>query len=215
MILSLVVGDGCLSVVKWGNGTMGKLTIDHGIKQSDYQKWKAELLSNILDKRIKVSTGHKGKSIQIQLYHRRFKAWRKFCYPNGKKDVTKIIKYINNPWFFVAVWLMDDGYCESSISKLADGSKRNYGARFRIFSCETPLEKQDDLINWFQENTETVPKVKIQKNKKTKKSYPFLKFTQEDSLKIWKEIREFVLQFKSMRYKFRYIEQIYQKKLSK
>ena len=144
---------------------------------------------------------------------KRFKAWRKFCYPNGQKDVTKVLKFINNPEFAFAVWLMDDGYCESSISKLADGSKKNYGARFRIFTCETPIDRQEELIKWFRDNLNVEPKVKVQKNNKTKKEYPFLKFNQSQSLELWGKVREFVLQFKSMRYKFRYIESIYQKRI--
>lgn len=214
MVLSLVIGDGCLHYIKNNGRVYGGLTIDHGLKQADYQKWKAELLSDILDRKVKVRTAHKGKSVQLSVCMKRFKAWRKFCYPNGKKDVTKILKFINNPTFALAVWLMDDGYCEPSYSKLKDGTKKNYGARFRIFSCETPIELQHKLVEWFQKEFDISPSVKLQKNNKANKEYPFLKFNQEQSLTIWKEIRDFVLQFKSMQYKFRHIEQIYQKRMA-
>lgn len=212
MVLSLVLGDGCLHYIKNNGKLYGGLTIDHGIEQSDYQKWKAELLSNILNRNVKVRTGHKGKSVQISVCMKRFKAWRKFCYPGGKKDVSKILRFINNPEFAFAVWLMDDGYCEPSFSKLADGSKKNYGARFRIFSCETSFENQPNLIDWFNKNLEVNPKVLIQKTKG--KSYPYLKFNQNDTLFLWEKVREFILQFKSMRYKFRHIESIYQKRMA-
>lgn len=213
MILSLVLGDGCLHYIKYTNGMSGALTIDHGVKQADYQAWKAKLLSEILDRKVRVRNGHNGKSVQVSVCMKRFRSWRKFCYPNNKKDILKILKFINNPEFAIAVWLMDDGYVESSFSKLADGTKKNYGARFRIFTCETPIDRQQEIIDWFTENLDVTPKMKIQKNNKKKTEYPFLKFTQADSLKIWGQIREFVLQFKSMQYKFRYIEQIYQQRI--
>lgn len=208
MVLSLVIGDGCLHYIKNNGRLYGGLTIDHGKKQADYQKWKAELLDSVFDRKVNVRQSKKRNSIQVSVCHKRLKAWRKFCYPGGKKDITKILKFINNPVFTVAVWLMDDGYVESSISKLANGN----GARFRIFNCKTPLENQQILIDWFIAELNITPKIKIQKNNKNGKSYPFLKFTQSDSLLLWEQIRPFVLQFKSMRYKFRYIEQVYQKK---
>lgn len=208
MVLSLVVGDGCLHYIKNNGRLYGAMTIDHGLAQSDYQKWKAELLSHILQRNVKVRTAHKGKSVQISVCMKRFKAWRKFCYPNGKKDVSKILRFINNPQFMVAVWLMDDGYCEPSFSKLADGTKKLYGCRFRIFSCETPIEEHHKLVDWFYDNLKVEAKVKIQRTRG--KEYPFIKFGQTDSLKLWEEVREFILQFKSMRHKFRHMEQTYQ-----
>lgn len=202
IILSFLLGDGCLHYTS--NRVSGSLTIDHGIIQADYQKWKAELLSQVLNRKVKVRTGHKGNSVQVSVCFKRFKAWRKWLYPNNKKDVTRVLKYINNPIFAFCVWLMDDGYCEPSFSKVASGEKKLYGAFFRIFTCAVPLEHHEILIKWFTDNLGITPKILFSKQ------YPFLKFTQKDTLKIWEQIREFILQFKSMRYKFRYVEQIYQ-----
>ncbi|NRA92511.1 MAG: hypothetical protein HRU26_07470 [Psychroserpens sp.] len=212
MILSLVLGDGCLFNMKRGNKLYGGLTIDHGIKQKDYQIWKAELLSNITGRKVRIRQGHKGKSVQISVCMKRFRSWRKFLYPNGKKDISRILKFINNPIFATAVWLMDDGYVETSFSKLADGSKKNYGARFRLFTCETSVEDQDKIIKWFEKELKVKPKVRLQK--KGDKKYPFLAFNSQDTKIIWKEIRKFVLRFDSMKYKFRHIEEIYQKEMS-
>lgn len=217
MVLSLCIGDGCLFNIKRGYETYGGFTVAHSIKQRDYIEWKAQLLSQITGRAVKVrkhSKGGKNESVQISVCMKRFKAWRKFLYPNGKKDVSRILKYIDNPYFCLAVWLMDDGYCEPSFSKLADGTKKNYGARLRIFSMETSVEGQPKLIKWINEKTGTTPKVHFQKRKYKKQDDPFLKFNQSDSLKIWAEIREFVLQFDSMKYKFRYIEELYQKRMS-
>ena len=219
MILSLVIGDGCLHYRKRTRKSgivkiYGALTIDHGIKQSDYIKWKAELLESILGRKVNVRVGHNGNSIQLSVCMKRFRSWRKFCYPNEKKDISKILPFINNPEFALAVWLMDDGYCEPSFSKLASGKKKLYGARFRIFTCSETLKTHDYIVDWFKEKFDVNLKILFQKSTKRNKSYPFLKFNQADTLKVWPKIREFILQFKSMQYKFRHVEAIYQKRMS-
>lgn len=213
MLLSLVLGDGCLHYINTVSGQYGGLTISHCNAQSDYQEWKAKLVSEITGRTVKTRVAANGSQRQISVCMKRFRAWRKFTYPSNKKDVSKILPFITNPHFAAAVWLMDDGYVEPSYSTLADGTKVNYGARFRIYSCETPVSEQQVIIDWFKTKLDVEPRVKMQKSKLRGKSYPFLKFSQEDSLKLWKEIREFVLQFDSMKYKFRHIEQIYQKKM--
>lgn len=211
LCLSLILGDGNLHVQKAGYGI---LSIDHGVTQSDYQSWKARLLSDVFDRNVKCRVGHNGKSIQVQVCNNVFKSWKKFTYPNNKKDISRILPFIRHPEFAMAVWLMDDGYVEPSYSKLADGSKKNYGARFRLFTCDQPKEVQDKIISWIKTNLDVDCKIHYQFNSKQNKSYPFLKFNQEESLKLWIKIREFVLQFKSMQYKFRYIEDLYQKRVA-
>lgn len=213
IILSMVLGDGCLHYIKNNGKIYGGLAIDHGLEQSDYVTWKAQIVSKIVQKEIRLRNGHKGKSIQFQISWKRLRSWRRFCYPNGKKAITRILPFIHHPEFAIAIWLMDDGYVEPSFSKIKTG-KKNYGARFRIFTDSQPIEDHEYFIKWFQDNLQVTPKIKLRWDSKYKKHYPFLKFTQEDSLKIWSKIRKIVLKLRSMRYKFRYIEEIYQKKLS-
>ena len=198
-ILSMVLGDGCLH--NTSNNVSGSLTIDHGVGQSDYIEWKAKFLSEITSRKIKTRQGHKGKSIQLSVCMKKFKAWRKFCYPNGKKVLTKILPFITNPDFAVAIWLMDDGYVETN------GNKK--GAKFRIFTCSEPIKDQEYFIDWFKRNLDVSPKIAYQKE------YPYLKFNQEDTLKLWGKIRDFVLQFDSMKHKFRNVERTYLEKLAR
>lgn len=209
LLLSMVLGDGCLHTLR----QYGAFTIDHGLQQTDYITWKAQLVSQMFGKVVNVRQGHRGKSVQFQARDNRFKAWRKFCYPNGKKSLTKILPFIKHPEFAAMIWLMDDGYVEPSISKLKDGSKVNYGARFRIFTESQPIEDHEFFIKWFQDNLGVTPKIHMYRCSKRNESFPFLKLNQADSLKLWERIREKVLQFKSMQYKFRYIEEIYQKRI--
>lgn len=215
MCLMLLLGDGNLHNWTDKKGkSYCRLTIDHGISQSDYQIWKANLLSFIFGKKVVTRSGHKGKSIQVSTTVRRLKAWKKFTYPNNKKDLARILPFITNPEMAMAVWLMDDGYVESSISKNARGEKVNYGARFRLFTCDQTMETQEYIVSWLNQHFDINVKITSCFSKKQNKSYPFIKFNGQDSLIIWEKIRSFVLQFDSMKYKFRYIEQIFQKRLS-
>lgn len=210
LIFSLLLGDGCLHTLK---NKYTAITIDHGLAQADYQSWKAKLLTDVFGREVKVRTGHKGKSLQISICDNRMRAWRKFTHTDNKKDLSKIIKYIRHPEMALAIWLMDDGYVEPSFSKLATGEKKNYGARFRIFTCDQTEGVQLELIQWFKKIFNIEPTVKYSFKRSANKHYPFLKINQKDSLIIWEKIREFILQFKSMQYKFRHIEQIYQSRV--
>lgn len=203
IILMMLLGDGNLHTDKNG---YARFSVDHGLSQSDYIAWKAKLTEQACDRSINLRTGHKGNSIQFQVSMKRFRAWYKFTYPNRKKDLAKIIKFIRQPELALAIWLMDDGYVEPSQDKRYPD--KLYGAILRIFTCDQSMETQQVLIQWFKDIFDVTPRILYTKKKDVK--YPFLKFNQVDSLKLWKIIREFILQFKSMQYKFRHIEQIYQ-----
>jgi len=211
LCLMMALGDGCIHFTS--NRTSASITITHSVEQGDYLKWKAEVLKEVFDRDVKVRV-HGKNSVQVSICNKKIRAWRKFIYKHDKKDLAKIVPFIRQPELALAVWLMDDGYVEPSFAKLADGSKKNYGARFRIFTCDQTLETQQKLIEWFEKELGVKPKVHFQKDSRKGKSYPFLKMNQVDSLKLWEKIRTFVLQFKSMRNKFRHIESLYQQKLS-
>lgn len=203
LVLCLALGDGCLHYIKNNGRTYGAITIDHGLEQADYQSWKAKLLSEVFQKEIRMRTGHRGKSVQVSVCAKRLRSWRRFCYPKDTKHCSRILKFIRHPEMAMAVWLCDDGYVEPSIQ-----NGKLYSVSLRIFSCDSPEEDLAEIISWFKSNFEITPKVRFQKTRGTK--YPFLVFNTPDSLKYWGICREFILQFKSMRHKFRHIESIYQ-----
>ena len=205
LLLSLVLGDGCLHYIKNNGKLYGGITIDHGIEQADYQSWKAQLLSSIFQKEVKVRTGHKGKSVQISVCMKRLRAWRKFCYPNNKKSIPKILKFIRHPELALSVLLMDDGYVETN------GDRK--GGRLRIFLCDHSKEELNFFIEWINNNFKVKCSIYYQKDNKKNKSYPYLKINSENSLLLWEKLREFILQFKSMKHKFRFMEQYYQYKI--
>lgn len=207
--MCLLLGDGSLGSYKQNGKFYGRFNINHGISQSDYQTWKAQLLSKAFNKDVKLYSGHKGKSIQIQMMDKRFRIWRRFCYKNGKKDIPAILKFVKHPELALATFLMDDGYVEPSIT-----NKKVYGARLRLFICDQTDEQNKLIIEWFKKQFNIEFKLKSAFHKKKNKHYPFLKLGQADSLKVWSIIREFVLGIDSMKYKFRHLEYIYQYKLA-
>jgi hypothetical protein len=217
MLLSLVIGDGCLHYIKSNHRTYGGLHVGHSSDQADYLAWKANLVSTILGRTIKLRTGnnrgfegYESKPfIQFQASWIRFKAWRKFIYPNGKKDKSRILRFINNPEFLMSIWLMDDGYVEGKIDKKYN---KCYSASLRIFISDQRLESCLSIQDWITKNFNFVTILKYQKSRE--KIHPFLKINAQDSLLIWDKIREFVLQFKSMQHKFRFLEMRYQYKKS-
>lgn len=213
-LLSLVLGDGCLHTVYRGKKSYGTLIIGHGVAQADYQKWKAELLSKCFEKEIRVRTSHNGTTVQVSITNNTFKAWRKFIYKNNKKDLSLILPFIRHPEMALAVWLMDDGYVDSCVETRKNGEKKAYSAKFRIYTCDQEIETQEKLVQWFKLNFDVDLKIRFQNSKKTNKSYPFLVFTADDTYKVWGQIRNFVLQFKSMQYKFRHAEAAYQRRMA-
>lgn len=219
MLLSLVIGDGCLHYLKRQNNRIyGSMTIAHSTHQADYIAWKANLVGSILGRDINLrkldnSSGFLSKNpqgaIQFSACWIRFKAWRKFIYPNGKKDKSKILRFINNPEFLMSVWLMDDGYVEGKIDKKYN---KCHSASLRIFICDQRNESCIEIQKWIKDKFGFETVLKMQKS--NEKEYPFLKINAKDSLILWEKIREFVLQFKSMQHKFRFLEIRYKYKKS-
>jgi len=206
LILLLALGDGCLHYIKRQNKVYGGITIDHGIMQADYQSWKAKLLSYVANRNVSVRTGHKGNSVQVSLSLKRIRAWKRFCYFNDKKSIPRILKFVQHPELAMAVMLMDDGYVETN------GDRK--GAKFRLFLCDQTQEELNFIINWFKEHFNVTPVIKYQNDSKKQKSYPYLKFNSEDSLTLWGIIKDFALSFKSMRHKFRNMDQHYKTQLN-
>lgn len=212
IILSMCLGDGCLAYTS--NRISASLTIGHCLAQADYLQLKANFLEMAFDKKVNVRQMNSSKGMQLSLCKKRFKSWRKFIYKNGKKDLSLILPFIINTQRALSFWLMDDGYAEPSFDTNKAGEKVFYSACLRLFTCDQSLETHEYMKDWFYKNFSVTPKVLYNKSTKRNKTYPFLKFNASDSLKIWEQIRDFVMITDSMKHKFRHMEQYYQKKLS-
>lgn len=206
LFLSMVLGDGNLSVRKTSSKSdkkYGYFSVCHSSKQGDYLEWKRQMIAVALGRKVNLqSTGTTHDTKQIQVCWRRFKAWYGVCYPNRKKSTPSILKWIKNPYLALAIWLMDDGYVESS----GNQGEKHYPCRFRLYNLMDTYEDQLKTIEWFKSLGLTAKVVRY-KGKTCQQWY--IKVDAASSMKIWKEIRPFVLQFKSMQYKFRKIESYY------
>lgn len=218
-LLSLILGDGCISEnkLKTKNGTKiigGAIIINHTYKQKDLLDWKQSLIEDILDRKLnqrKITQNNKTWDIQtiqyeIKAFSKKFRAWRKFCYPNGKKDLSKVLKFINDPVFATAIWLMDDGNCQATSAKHFE-----LFTAIRLHTCDQTYDTHLKLVKWFEDNFNVQPKIKIQHKKKTNRNYFYLVFNVTDSLIIWEKVRDIILPITSMKYKFRTLEARYQK----
>lgn len=204
-VFSMLLGDGCLCINKQQN--TGMFVMEHGVKQADYVAWKAELLKTLSYGTVYHHPVKQGRAVRVAFQNKKFRVWKSFAYHTGKKDTGRILKYIRHPELAAAIWLMDDGYVEP-----------NHGgaAAFRLFTCEVPVAKQQEIIDWWQTHFGVTPSIKFQKRgkhhyKPEGEPFPFLRFLAADSLKVWTVIRSFVLQHESMKHKFRYIEAYYQR----
>lgn len=207
LLMCLVLGDGCLWTPKNNRGSKndGRFIVEHCAAQKDYLSWKAALVGDAMGRLVKQEFRESVNSYKFQLYSRRFRSWYAACYPGRIKHRGRIFRFIRHPEMALAIWMMDDGYIEPTIQ---DGIL--YSACLRIFSCSSTPEDHEEIIGWIKTNFSVEPRILYQRTRG--KAYPFLKFGANDSMTLWKRLREFILQFDSMKHKFRYIEERYQKK---
>ena len=212
IILSCVIGDGNISEINVYNGvnSSGSINIKHGIKQGDYLKWKAEILSKIKDKEINIldkvsyvkALDKSYDQKAIQWVSKKFRAWKRIFYHNKVKDIPKILKFIRHPYFATAVWMMDDGSCTRTTKK--NGTVVFTG--FVLYTCDQSEKSNEEMIDWFKiQFPGIMPKIKWtkMKYKGTIRQYPYIRFSNKDSLTIWKMIEPFVSQIPSMKEKFK------------
>lgn len=144
ILTGMIYGDGCLHInVKRNNYVT--LIIKHGEKQEDYLKFKAKLLSSILDSEIKVraiqNNGY--KAFTFSKGHTAFQGLRKTFYPNGVKTFTKDNLDRLTPEG-IAIWYMDDG---SLAAKKRNGKIH---AHEMSLSTYTTFEQNEIIIDYFK-----------------------------------------------------------------
>jgi LAGLIDADG DNA endonuclease family len=218
-LLSFLLGDGHLAskrnkINKHGSRIYyGEFSINHSDKQKDYLEWKRDIFSKVMGKPINIRKIHQDnkvwdfKSIQhsFTIASKKFRAWRKFCYPNNKKDSSRILKFILDKNFALAVWLMDDGNCQATSAKFYEKF-----TAIRLHTCSENYEGHVKIAEWFKINYGVEAKIRIQHKKKLNKQYYYLVFNVHDSLVLWPHVRDLILSIPSMKYKFRTLEHRYQ-----
>lgn len=192
-IAACLLGDGSLA-------KSGRLVISHGMQQADYIDWKAEIASQLFNQNIKATPTRNSKQMQFQ---RKFlKEIRYKMYPNNNKSIPGILQYITNPLEALVIWLCDDGnICPSINTK----NNKCYSASIQIFTF-TNLEDSKLIADWFEKHFKIRPNlIFMDRSKQGKKSAYKLKFSAQDSYKLFNIIKDFIPKVKSMEYKFRFI----------
>lgn len=183
ILFCFLLGDGRLS-------TQGKLTIAHNVKDNDYVAWKTNILSKIAEKEINIRRFD--DHLTFSFNWNRLHAWRKFCYKDGRKCLDRILKYIEHPWMAIAIWLADDGWVDNE-------------GRIHIKSKDI-IDDMGVFISWWRLNGIELKYLK----------YPneyIFKLNRVDSAIVWSNVRETLLEIRSMRNKFSLLEKRYQTKL--
>lgn len=216
LIFCMTLGDGSLykSSPSQKNIT-GYFVCKHGWQQEDYLRWKADLAAITMGRPVNVrSATSKIKKLNktyqqftFMMGAKRFRAWRNFTYPNNVKSYSKLLNFIKHPKLAAALWLMDDG----SLSTGYPGSNKNVprvctGLVLYLGQCFR--EDAFSAQNWFKRNFKVNPRIRWQKVKYngTIRQYPELRFTVQDSLVIWKNIKFIVETIPSMMNKFQKLE---------
>ena len=220
-ILMLLLGDGNLHWNRKYNTTTGYITVKHGPKQFDWLQWKKEIYEKASGKVVKtydkishVATLNKNYDQQaFQSGSRKYRTWYKIVYPNRKKDITRILKFITNPVLASAVWLGDDATVQTARIKRNDESGGRRAVGIVIFTCDQTVEQCEQIKLWFEHNLKVSPRIKFHNciYKGENKTYPILKFTMTEALILWDKVRDILLQVPSMQHKFRMMEVQYQK----
>lgn len=159
LLIALVLGDGSLIEQKKYKPESKRnvvLEIQHGYKQEEYIKWKAELcrkatgtLCNVKRKEYKnkIINGIKledSYGFRFCSGHRYFKVLRKWLYPNNKKTFSiKYLKYLNA--LGIAIWYFDDG--STYINKSRKFNKFQGSCEFSLYCCK---EEAEEVIKYFK-----------------------------------------------------------------
>lgn len=221
IILSLLLGDGNLYNGKVYNSTTGYITLKHSNDQEDWLLYKKQFLEKAVGKILTLhdktsyvkatNRSYPQKSITVGM--RRFRSWYKMFYPNRKKDLSLMLKFINDPIFAASIWMGDDGSVNNAYFRKKQPELGLIATGLIIYTCDQTEEQCKYFVRWFEKNLNVSPKVKFHKakHKNEIKIYPVIRFNFQESMKLWKQIRDILLQIPSMQHKFRRIEERYKK----
>lgn len=150
ILISLVIGDGCLYVKKdlrFANSWHSKLIIKHSVKQLEFLNYKVSLLHSIFGGKhpdIVYINNNGFPGIVATKSNKYFRVLKKFIYKNGKKNITKNILNFLTPQG-LAIWYMDDG--NLSLKK-RDGKVH---ARELFLNTHLSVEENQVIIDYFSE----------------------------------------------------------------
>lgn len=201
-ILGTLLGDAYLG----NKAPYGSFRITHCEEQLDYLEYFADLIRKEFKEHVSVYYRHKRSVYELYHHNKEWLTWRNKYYPNNKKCIKTILQDVTDPVEAVAHWLMDDGCVHYSTQ-----NKTFLSPRLLIASCSETKETHEIMIEWFKKHFNLSPYIITQRSNKRNKEWLLLKFTVEDSYKLWLIVRHKIISIPSMKYKFRILEQEFNK----
>lgn len=201
VLLGTLLGDSYLGK---GTGNVFSFRVSHCPEQLDYLEHLVEVIKNNSSayKSVSVYFRQKRNIHELYYYNPDLKESREKYYPNDKKCIKTILDDITDPIQAVAYWMADDGCVHYSTK-----NKTYLSPRLLIATCSETEETHNYIISWFEKHFNLTPYITKQRNYKRNKEWLLIKFTVGDSYKLWQKIRHYLLPIPSMKYKFRVVEQ--------
>lgn len=222
VITALLLGDGGFSITN--RSTKPSATMIYtcaSVKFKDYFEWKKNLFIEavgkegslyVVENSKRESTKNSSDILVYQYFDTKFiKPYAKFLLKGLQRNLPKFLLRMNHP-LCLAIWFMDDGNCQSSISKHKDGTKYLVKPYFRLATHEFDYSQHEQAVKWFKETWGIEPTICSQVEKRWKdKPYTqyYLTFKRKDSESIWNIIKPYVHQIPSMMWKFRFAVHFY------
>lgn len=215
IILACVIGDGCIYKSKINTYS---LQLHHGMMQEDYLIWKTKMINSTnkikfdrtVTKITKLDNKEYMQCVSIWNDTANLKIFYKWFYSNNSKTLKNILKYLNTE-LALAIWFMDNGSVFKRKRKHKDGSI--YFLKPSMKLCTHSFNKNDNMLilKWLKEKFDIEGYIVIErkKNRPEQPEYFTLNFNAENTLKIWMQIKNIVVQIPSMRNKFDFLLKYY------
>jgi len=224
----MLLGDGCLSYGKDpGVGRRGKpkphdvfFGLNHSVNQTDYALWKANLIDKIfIDKKLqrkctysktkkidkKYNKVHHGLYVKFRwsTYLRRLRKWTyiQLAEKQHLKNIEYLLKNTTSP-LHLAIWFMDDSGEKRKMRKSVRGTILGYdNPSYELYTYGYTEGQHNIIKDWFKRVYGVDPKIYIS-SKHRPEACRYLKFSVEDSRKIFEVCWPYFSQINSMKDKF-------------
>ena len=212
LLCAMLIGDGYLRISDSPGHTSGAFWIEHSQDQEDYLLWKKDQIDSIfkqkgLDKRCRVYSRSRLDKRTQKTYHtssiclnwrKYFKHLYKWAYKVNptSKDIEYLLSQLTTDKH-LAIWFMDDVSESRTRSKHINGDAYYKNPYFRLAIQGYTMGQANLAKQWFNSRYRVDPNITMQR------SGPILQFSVKDSRLLFPKIRPYVVQFESMRKKFR------------
>lgn len=223
VITALLLGDGGIAISNRNrpNPSPGMFYTCASVKFKDYYEWKKGIFREAVgydgkEYKVENSSRESTKKSSDLLCYQYFsvdlvRPYANFLLSNYKKQLPKFLLRMHHP-LCLAIWFMDDGNCQSSISKHRSGEKYLSRPYFRLATNQFDYSQHEYAVKWFADKWGVRPSIcrQIEKRFRDEPYYSYtLRFSANDTEKIWGIIRPYISQVDSMMWKFRFSVHFY------